>query len=184
MKSHWLAGFFTMTSQASKALRSCFPGCEQIFVEHPRIILYIFLLASCLIWLLFRAFARYKKRPLQRPNSPDPEKPILRRGGTFKAPEREPGVWAPVNFKRPAAPPYPDWDVYKTEPRPYRPFRHGPYYITMGLRTMQWDEWIELDNHYRRFHEDKKRRIKERGEKCCRTASEAYDGAVELLEEL
>ncbi|KAL9019367.1 MAG: hypothetical protein Q9185_003353 [Variospora sp. 1 TL-2023] len=54
----------------------------------------------------------------------------------------------------------------------------------MGLRTMQWDEWIELDNQYPRFHEDKKRRIEERGDKCCRTAHEAYDGAVELLEEL
>lgn len=54
----------------------------------------------------------------------------------------------------------------------------------MGLRTMQWDEWIELDNHYLRYHGDKKRRIEERGDKCCRTAPEAYDGAIELLEEL
>jgi alpha-1,2-mannosyltransferase len=49
---------------------------------------------------------------------------------------------------------------------------------------MRWDEWIELDNHYPRFHADKARRIKERGHKCCRTALEAMDGAVELLEEL
>ncbi|KAI9674134.1 MAG: hypothetical protein M1817_001952 [Caeruleum heppii] len=53
----------------------------------------------------------------------------------------------------------------------------------MGLRTMKWDEWIELDNHYMRYHADKARRIEERGEKCCRTAPEAFDGAVELLEE-
>ena len=42
----------------------------------------------------------------------------------------------------------------------------------------------ELDNHYPRFHADKARRIKERGNKCCKTAPEAFDGAVELLEEL
>jgi Protein of unknown function (DUF3445) len=42
----------------------------------------------------------------------------------------------------------------------------------------------ELDNHYDRFHADKTRRIAERGAKCCRTAPEAMDGAVELLEEL
>ncbi|KAL9000351.1 MAG: hypothetical protein Q9188_005694 [Gyalolechia gomerana] len=124
------------------------------------------------------------KRPLRRPNSPDPEKRTPNRGSTFKAPQREPGVWNPVDFKRPAAPPLSDWDVNKAEPRPYRPFRHGPYHITMGLRTMQWDEWIELDRHYLRFHSDKKRRIKERGQKCCRTAPEAFDGAIELLEEL
>ena len=54
----------------------------------------------------------------------------------------------------------------------------------MGLRTMQWDDWIELDNHYLKFHADKTRRIEERGLTHCRTAPEAMDGAIELLEEL
>ena len=56
----------------------------------------------------------------------------------------------------------------------------------MGLRSLQWDDWIELDNHYMRFHDDKRRRIEERGSKCCRTDPDprVFDGAVELLEEL
>jgi len=93
--------------------------------------------------------------------------------------------WIPSDFKRPAAKPCPEWDVHTTKPIPYRPFRYGPkYHTTMGLRSlMQWDEWIELDNHYTRYHADKARRIKERGSKCCKTAPEAYDGAVELVEE-
>lgn len=49
---------------------------------------------------------------------------------------------------------------------------------------MQWDDWIELDNQFPRFHADKTRRIAEREKKCCLTAPEAYDGALELLEEL
>lgn len=49
---------------------------------------------------------------------------------------------------------------------------------------MKWDEWIELDNHYPRYHADKARRIKERGAKCSKTAPEAMDAAMELLEEL
>lgn len=49
---------------------------------------------------------------------------------------------------------------------------------------MHWDEWIELDNDYMKYHSDKARRIAERGDKCSRTAPEAFDGAVELLEEL
>lgn len=51
---------------------------------------------------------------------------------------------------------------------------------------MNWDDWIELDNHYLKFHADKARRIAERGNKCYRTADEpqVFDGAVELLEEL
>jgi len=51
-------------------------------------------------------------------------------------------VWEPMEFKRPAASPFPNWNVHETKPRPYRPFRHGAYHITMGLRNMNWDEWI------------------------------------------
>lgn len=78
------------------------------------------------------------------------------------------------------------------------------YFVTMGLRSMKWDEWIgktytdkaherplttntsplELDNHYLKYHADKARRIEQRGEKCYGTAPEAMDGAIELLEEL
>jgi alpha-1,2-mannosyltransferase len=90
-----------------------------------------------------------------------------------------------MDFKRPPASPYPDWSLTDTQPLPYRPFRHGPKYnITLGLRNMHWDEWIELDNDYMKYHADKARRIAERGSKCCRTAPEAFDGAIELLEEL
>ena len=54
----------------------------------------------------------------------------------------------------------------------------------MGLRPMAWDEWIELDNHFPKFHAAKTKRIAERGSKCCKTAPEAWPAAVELLEEL
>lgn len=96
-------------------------------------------------------------------------------------------VWPSSDFKRPAAAPYPDWSVYDTKPLPYRPFRYGPKYnITMGLRIMDWDEWIELDNHYLKYHGDKARRTKERGHKCCYPdpSPQVLDGAVELCEEL
>jgi hypothetical protein len=43
---------------------------------------------------------------------------------------------------------------------------------------------LELDNHYLKFHADKAKRIAERGSKCCHTEPAAFDGAVELLEEL
>lgn len=56
----------------------------------------------------------------------------------------------------------------------------------MGLRSMPWDEWIELDNHYPKFHADKAARIAQRGARCCRTDPDpvVQDGALELLEEL
>lgn len=102
-----------------------------------------------------------------------------------KASGRVVGQWTPSSFQTPTPPPYPDWSVETTKPLPYRAFRYGPKYnVTMGLRTVQFDDWIQLDNHYPRFHADKARRIAERGDKCCRTAPEAYPAAVELLEEL
>lgn len=56
--------------------------------------------------------------------------------------------------------------------------------------TLQYDlhlpanTTLELDNHYLKYHADKKKRLAERGEKCYGTAPEAMDGAIELLEEL
>ncbi|EMC95656.1 hypothetical protein BAUCODRAFT_148543 [Baudoinia panamericana UAMH 10762] len=158
-----------------------------------------YILLALAVALLLRNYLSKQTRPktwLQSTRrSPDPEKPTD--VNTFaekrmKPTEREPGTWTPSPFTRPTAPPYPNWSHLTTKPLPYRPFRHGPYHITMGLRSMHWDEWIELDNHYLRFHADKARRIAERGPKCCRTSTgdpttadpRVWDGAVELLEEL
>lgn len=51
---------------------------------------------------------------------------------------------------------------------------------------MEWDDWIELDNHYMRFHDDKARRLAERPHKCVKVDPDprVYDGTLELLEEL
>lgn len=133
---------------------------------------------------LIRALLNYKSPRYSQVSREYPEKPGTSTLRTFKSPDRPPGVWIPVDFKRPAVTPYPSWDIHKTEPLPYRPFKYGPGYITMGLRAMKWDEWIELDNRYFEWQSLKSNRIAERGEKCCRTAPEAYDGAIELLEEL
>ena len=98
---------------------------------------------------------------------------------------RKPGTWIPVEYKRPVVPPYPDWSVYTTKPLPYRPFKYGPKYpITMGLRRMPWDKWIELDNQFPYFHAEKSRRIADLGGRIAQTSPEGLHGAYELLEEL
>lgn len=156
---------------------------RQFTAQRPSAILYFLLSCLLILWIWHTAPRHFLVPSSSRPRSPDPEK---RTDGCskFKASERVPGTWEPVNFKRPEALPYPDWDVQKTTPLPYRPFRNGPYHITMGLRAMKWNEWIELDNQFLKFHADKIRRIEERGPKCSKTTPEAYDGACELLEEL
>ncbi|KAL2061008.1 hypothetical protein VTL71DRAFT_9060 [Oculimacula yallundae] len=154
---------------------------SQKVADSPKLVLYGALLVALTTWLLARAI-QYLKRPnySNRPSTPTVEKATR----SFKAPERKPGVWEPMDFKRPTAPLAPNWNVRTTKPNAYRPFRHGPYHITMGLRNMNWDEWIELDNHYLKYHADKAKRIEERGSKCSYTDPSAFDGACELLEEL
>ncbi|KAF4121394.1 alpha-1,2-mannosyltransferase [Geosmithia morbida] len=88
-------------------------------------------------------------------------------------------------YKIPVPPPYPEWSIETTKPLPYRAFRYGPkYHVTMGLRTVSSDEWIELDNHFPKYHADKAARIRDRGKKCVDTHPDALDAALELLEEL
>ena len=166
------------------SLELCLQDCLRHLTERPRVLLCGALFTFVVVYLAVTMIDRFRKPLFRRIDSPDPEKPKIRNSSSLREPERSPGTWVPVEFERPATLPYPGWDVHKTKPLPYRPCKHGPYHITMGLRTMKWDEWIELDNHYSKFHADKARRIEDRGSKCSKTAPEAFDGAVELLEEL
>ncbi|CAI7577217.1 unnamed protein product [Penicillium crustosum] len=139
------------------------------------------LILSVCVWLVILVSRKWASSTAKASSS-DLEKPAAGVRGKVTRPL---GEWTPSDFKRPTAAPYSGWDVHSTKPIPYRPFRYGPkYYITLGLRSMKWDEWIELDNHYLKYHADKARRIEERGSKCCHTAPEAMDAAIELLEEL
>lgn len=103
----------------------------------------------------------------------------------LKAQDRIPGQWTPSNFRTPKPGPYPEWSIETTKPLPYRAFRYGPkYHQTMGLRTAEHQDWIQLDNHYPRYHAAKKARLAERGDRVAKTATEAFPAALELLEEL
>lgn len=139
-----------------------------------------------LVALLAITLAIYLRRNRRSSRSP-PATPTLEKAApnSKATPTRKPGHWEPSPFTTPTPPPYPNWSLQATKPLPYRPFRHGPrYFVTMGLRNVPFTDWIELDNHYPRFHADKAARIASRGSKCCRTAPEAYPAALELLEEL
>jgi hypothetical protein len=144
---------------------------------------------ACIVFVsvvLSRYLSRRHQTSNTRPSTPTIEKASTTQGrSNAAAAARKPGTWTPSSFERPTPPPYEGWSIEKTKPLPYRPFRYGPkYFVTMGLRNVKWDDWIELDDHYPRFHADKARRISERGPKCCHTAPEAYPAALELLEEL
>lgn len=56
-------------------------------------------------------------------------------------------------FTTPAPKPLVDFDFSSTEPQLYRPFRHGANHVTMGIRKLDWDNWIEMDSNFLRYHD-------------------------------
>ncbi|KAJ9305295.1 hypothetical protein DTO217A2_5224 [Paecilomyces variotii] len=58
-------------------------------------------------------------------------------------------------FKTPLPVALNDFNVESKTPQVYRPFRHGPNFITMGIRKMDWNEWIEMDSYFKWYHDTK-----------------------------
>ncbi|KAI9728883.1 MAG: hypothetical protein M1834_007141 [Cirrosporium novae-zelandiae] len=178
----------TLLKRADEALHS-----ESVRTAADTLVIYRpFIYGTLAVFVLLWAFLKtlraihLRRRLSNRPGTPTQS---LEKGDHTKVvntqDQRRPGEWIPQTFSRPPASPYPDWDVHNTKPLPYRPFRYGPkYFITMGLRSLPWDQWIELDNHFLKYHAQKTERLASRGDKCYGTAPEAFDGAIELLEEL
>jgi hypothetical protein len=96
---------------------------------------------------------------------------------------RAPGSWTPEDYVLPVPTPYKNWDVYTTPPLPYRAFKQK-YNVTMGIRNMDTNEWIELDNEWLKYHRLKQKRIKEMGTEVYGTLPEARAGAMECIAEL
>lgn len=77
-------------------------------------------------------------------------------------------------------------DPTATLPKLYRPFRHGPNFITMGIRKLGWDNWIEMDSYFLRYHDMKAAELrKDFNEHVKYVDNEATrDACFELNEEL
>jgi alpha-1,2-mannosyltransferase len=94
------------------------------------------------------------------------------------------GKWNPVRFESPRPVPYPDWSIERTRPLPYRPFKYGPdYFITMGIARLDLNDWIELDNEWTKYHNEKISRLSSsRSSHLYKIAPEAQDAALETME--
>ncbi|KAI0751237.1 hypothetical protein C8Q80DRAFT_1218050 [Daedaleopsis nitida] len=91
--------------------------------------------------------------------------------------ERALGEWTPVKFDYPEL--EPSKDHFSTlKPIPYRPFKWGAYHITMGIRPLPWDEWIELDREFPQYHKVCDYRIRTSGDRLLQV-HEAQPGIVD-----
>ncbi|SCO45423.1 uncharacterized protein FFNC_10281 [Fusarium fujikuroi] len=60
-----------------------------------------------------------------------------------------------VEWKTPSPKPLVDFDLDAKKPELYRPCRHGPNHVTMGIRKMDWNNWIEMDSNFLWYHDIK-----------------------------
>ncbi|KAL1592272.1 hypothetical protein SLS60_011349 [Paraconiothyrium brasiliense] len=92
-------------------------------------------LAACVLVLAISVLPRFRgtKKPVVRASSPGEQE-------AFRTPLPEPAK---------------GYKLELTEPKLYRPFRHGKNFITMGIRKMDWNEWIEMDSNFVRYHDIK-----------------------------
>ncbi|KAF9224330.1 hypothetical protein BS17DRAFT_779645 [Gyrodon lividus] len=93
---------------------------------------------------------------------------------------REHGTWTPQRFGYPEITPCPH-ELKDVKPVPYRPFRWGEYHITMGIRTMPWSEWIELDSSYQAYQRVRSFRVRTRGRDVIRVLPTREDDTVKVL---
>lgn len=92
---------------------------------------------------------------------------------------REPGDWFAEEFVYPDIDPCP-FPLKDVRPVPYRAFRYGEYQITMGIRTMPWSEWIELDSTYSHWQRVRKFRVRTRGHDAVRVLPAREDESVKV----
>ena len=91
-----------------------------------------------------------------------------------------------VEWKTPSPKPLPDFDLDVTKPQLYRPFRHGPNHVTMGIRKLDWNNWIEMDSNFMWFHDTKVSELEKDIDAHIQYVDNAVtrDACFEVLEEL
>ncbi|KAI1814243.1 alpha-1,2-mannosyltransferase [Poronia punctata] len=77
--------------------------------------------------------------------------------------------------------PYPEFDIDKALPRPYRPFR-WPYHQTMSLSKLEPDWWIELESTYRQRMQQRKALYAQHGTSVLRCSPGTELACKEVME--
>ncbi|KAI0334912.1 hypothetical protein GY45DRAFT_1367349 [Cubamyces sp. BRFM 1775] len=113
--------------------------------------------------LIYRTWAK-RQATRTRASTPPSELPEKTRAARFNDKDRAPGEWTPVQFDYPHLEPSKE-HFSNVKPIPYRPFKWGDYHVTMGIRNMPWDEWIELDREFPQFYKVCDYRIRTRGDR-------------------
>ncbi|RKL28328.1 hypothetical protein BFJ72_g12559 [Fusarium proliferatum] len=96
------------------------------------------------------------------------------------------GKAADVEWKTPSPKPLLNFDLDAKKPELYRPCRHGPNHVTMGIRKMDWNNWIEMDSNFIWYHDLKVSELEKDIDAHVQYVDNAVtrDACFEVLEEL
>jgi hypothetical protein len=91
-----------------------------------------------------------------------------------------------IEWKTPSPKPLVDFDLDATNPQLYRPCRHGPNHVTMGIRKLDWNNWIEMDSNFMWYHDTKVSELEKDIDAHVQYVDNAVtrDACFEVLEEL
>ncbi|KAM0218076.1 hypothetical protein ACHAQD_007012 [Fusarium lateritium] len=89
-------------------------------------------------------------------------------------------------WKTPSPKPLVDFDLDSKTPQLYRPCRHGPNHVTMGIRKLDWNNWIEMDSNFLWYHDLKVSELEKDIDAHVQYVDNAVtrDACFEVLEEL
>lgn len=132
------------------------------------------LLAAAAIFLTYSFVQSRRSRSSNAAHAP----PVTEKDRKINK-NREPGDWFAEEFNYPDIDPCP-FPLKDVRPVPYRAFRYGEYQITMGIRTMPWSEWIELDSTYSHWQRVRKFRVRTRGHDAVRVLPAREDESVKV----
>lgn len=140
-----------------------------------------FALAVTVLFAAIQVIRRLRHSPAAPARAPSPQS--AEKGRLYSSQKnRAPGTWTPIEMTFPKPDPFPEWSLTDTKPLPYRPFKHN-YFVTMGIRSLNFKEWIELDNDWMKFHKRKQERMaQENAEELWAVDPRAEDAAYETLE--
>ncbi|KAH7419997.1 hypothetical protein BKA64DRAFT_31206 [Cadophora sp. MPI-SDFR-AT-0126] len=83
-----------------------------------------------------------------------------------------------------AVPALNDFDMSKTTPRAYRPWKAGKYNMTMGIRKMPEEDWLVIDNLYKKEQEVRLHLLQTNYEGVLQCLPSATDACKEALESI
>jgi hypothetical protein len=91
-----------------------------------------------------------------------------------------------IEWKTPSPKPLVDFDLDEKKPELYRPCRHGPNHVTMGIRKLDWNNWIEMDSNFLWYHDLKVSELEKDIDAHVQYVDNAVtrDACFEVLEEL